>query len=42
VCECVNLFCVGESDYNKSPLCGVHGTLEQADEYGINVARGLG
>lgn len=42
VCECGNVFCVGESDYNKCPWCGVHGTLEQADEYGINVARGLG
>lgn len=42
VCECGNIFCVGESDTNRCPWCGLEGTLGQADANGLNITRGLG
>ncbi|MDE6718038.1 MAG: VWA domain-containing protein [Muribaculaceae bacterium] len=42
VCECGGLFCVGESQTNTCPWCGLEGTLGQAGPGGMNITRGLG
>lgn len=41
VCECGNLFCVGDSEDIVCPWCGMHGTLGHSDG-GLDVNRGLG
>lgn len=42
VCECGNIFCVGESMTNTCPWCGVTGTLGDCGSNGLDIARGLG
>lgn len=42
VCECGNIFCVGESNYNECPWCGMHGTLGHGDPNGMDISRSLG
>lgn len=42
LCECGNIFCVGESTHNKCPWCGMQGTLGQCDADGMNLTRGVG
>lgn len=42
VCECGNIFCVGEDSRNKCPWCGLEGTLGTIEEGGTNVNRGRG
>lgn len=42
VCECGNIFCVGESDTNQCPWCGMVGTLGNGDPTGMDITRGLG
>ncbi|MBD5386861.1 VWA domain-containing protein [bacterium] len=42
VCDCGNLFCVGESETNECPWCGMQGTLGHGDPEGMNITRGLG
>lgn len=42
VCDCGNIFCVGESNTNECPWCGLRGTLGQADPAGMDITRGLG
>lgn len=42
VCDCGNLFCVGESDTNECPWCGLVGTLGEGGPEGMNITRGLG
>ena len=42
MCECGNLFCVGESTHNKCPWCGLEGELGRAGAEGMNIARGQG
>lgn len=42
VCECGNIFCVGESAYNKCPWCGLEGELGSIGEGGIDIARSRG
>ncbi|WP_354668538.1 TerY-C metal binding domain-containing protein [uncultured Duncaniella sp.] len=36
------MFCVGESNTNECPWCGLRGTLGQADPAGMDITRGLG
>lgn len=42
VCECGNIFCVGENVHNKCPWCGMEGELGFAGEGGIDVTRTRG
>ena len=42
VCECGNIFCVGESNTNECPWCGMRGTLGKGDPTGMDITRGLG
>lgn len=42
LCNCGNLFCVGENEINTCPWCGLSGTLGAGSEEGFNVKRGLG
>lgn len=42
VCECGNIFCVGENVHNKCPWCGLEGTLGKGDSNGMNVNRTRG
>lgn len=42
VCECGNIFCVGDSLTNTCPWCGLEGTLGAIGEGGANVAQGQG
>lgn len=42
VCECGNVFCVGENPHNKCPWCGMEGTLGEIDRTGANIKRGRG
>ncbi|MDE5643231.1 MAG: VWA domain-containing protein [Muribaculaceae bacterium] len=42
VCDCGNIFCVGESQTNDCPWCGMTGTLGKADPAGMDITRGLG
>ncbi|MDE6378828.1 MAG: VWA domain-containing protein [Muribaculaceae bacterium] len=42
VCDCGNIFCVGESQTNVCPWCGMTGTLGSADPAGLDITRALG
>lgn len=42
VCECGNIFCVGEEIQNKCPWCGLEGTLGDGDSRGMTVNRTRG
>lgn len=42
VCNCGNLFCVGENIQNECPWCGLSGTIGDAGPEGLNISRGLG
>ena len=42
VCECGNIFCVGDPEYNKCPWCGLEGTLGEGKAEGMNVNRARG
>jgi hypothetical protein len=42
VCECGNIFCVGEDMHSSCPWCGLEGTLGSTGEGGIDVRRGRG
>ena len=42
VCECGNIFCVGETRQNKCPWCGLEGTLGEGNAEGMNVNRARG
>lgn len=41
VCQCGNIFCVGESKTNRCPWCGVTGTVGHCGPGGMNITRGL-
>ncbi|MDE6856130.1 MAG: VWA domain-containing protein, partial [Muribaculaceae bacterium] len=40
--DCGNIFCVGESNTNECPWCGMVGTLCNVGQAGIDIIRGLG
>jgi len=42
VCECGNIFCVGDESHNKCPWCGLEGVLGEgkAEDIDVNRARG--
>ena len=42
VCECGNVFCVGERAVNECPWCGLKGELGSGDGAGFDLTRGLG
>ncbi len=42
VCECGNVFCVGEDGHAKCPWCGLEGTLGAIGEGGMDVKRTRG
>lgn len=42
VCECGNIFCVGEDMHSSCPWCGLEGTLGSTGEGGVDVRRGRG
>ena len=42
VCECGNIFCVGETAQNKCPWCGLEGELGGIGEGGIDITRSRG
>lgn len=42
VCECGNIFCVGEDTHCKCPWCGLEGTLSAIGESGENINRTRG
>lgn len=42
VCECGNIFCVGEDMHSSCPWCGLEGTLGSTGEGGIDINRGRG
>ena len=42
VCECGNIFCVGENEVADCPWCGMSGTLGTGNSEGWDVNRGLG
>ena len=42
VCECGNIFCVGEEMQNTCPWCGTEGTLTQGSAEGMNINRTIG
>lgn len=42
VCECGNIFCVGDDMNSKCPWCGLEGTLGATGEGGVDVNRGRG
>ena len=42
VCECGNIFCVGEDMHSSCPWCGLEGTLGTTGECGVDVNRGRG
>lgn len=42
VCECGNIFCVGENKTNECPWCGLQGTLGHGGPSGMDITRGLG
>ncbi len=42
LCECGNIFCVGESLTNTCPWCGLEGTLGEGGAQGLDLNRGLG
>lgn len=42
VCECGNIFCVGDDLHSSCPWCGLEGTLGSTSEGGVDVNRGRG
>lgn len=42
VCDCGNLFCVGDSENNRCPWCGMQGTLGKIAPGGLDLSRGMG
>lgn len=42
ICECGNIFCVGEDSHNKCPWCGMEGSLGSISEGGIDISRTRG
>lgn len=42
VCECGNIFCVGENSHNACPWCGMQGELGSVAPGGMDITRGLG
>ncbi len=42
ICECGNIFCVGENKKIKCPWCGLTGSLGQVAPGGMDITRGLG
>ncbi|MCQ2076850.1 MAG: VWA domain-containing protein [Bacteroidaceae bacterium] len=42
ICECGNVFCVGEEVYSKCPWCGLEGELSSVGEEGIDLNRTRG
>ena len=42
ICECGNVFCVGEDGHAKCPWCGMEGTLSSVGEGGMDVNRTRG
>jgi uncharacterized protein YegL len=42
VCECGNIFCVGENNENECPWCGLKGSLGNIAPNGIDVSRSIG
>lgn len=42
VCDCGNIFCVGEEMQNTCPWCGTEGTLTQGSVEGMNINRTIG
>lgn len=42
VCDCGNIFCVGEQSSNKCPWCGMEGELGSIAPGGIDISRGIG
>lgn len=42
VCECGNIFCVGENIQNKCPWCGLEGSLVEGSSEGMNINRTIG
>ena len=42
VCECGNVFCVGDKPILKCPWCGMEGEISNAGSEGININRGQG
>lgn len=42
VCECGNIFCVGDSSTTECPWCGLQGTLGEGETGGFDITRGLG
>lgn len=42
VCECGNIFCVGDGKENECPWCGLRGTLGEGSASGMDITRGIG
>ena len=42
ICECGNVFCVGEGGHSKCPWCGLEGELSSVGEEGIDLNRTRG
>jgi len=42
VCECGNVFCVGDKPILKCPWCGMEGAIASAGSEGVNINRGQG
>ena len=42
ICECGNIFCVGEDSHSKCPWCGLEGELSAVGSGGLDVKRGRG
>jgi uncharacterized protein YegL len=42
VCECGNIFCVGENKDNECPWCGLKGSLGNIAPGGMDISRGIG
>lgn len=42
VCDCGNIFCVGEESRNTCPWCGLEGELGRIAEGGMDITRGNG
>lgn len=42
VCECGNVFCVGDKPILKCPWCGMEGSIARVGSEGVNIKRGQG
>ncbi|MBR1644860.1 MAG: VWA domain-containing protein [Bacteroidales bacterium] len=42
VCECGNIFCVGEDAHSKCPWCGLEGELSSVSDGGLDINRARG